>query len=98
MPANLRLVTDQPATELQKVGRRTDADYGRDAHKYLSPSQVGALIKASSSKRDALMISLAYHPGLRVSELISLEWSTIDLKAGTIVIRRAEGGISGAQH
>jgi hypothetical protein len=33
MPANLRLVTDQPATEMQKVGRKTDADYGREAHK-----------------------------------------------------------------
>jgi integrase len=97
MPANLRLVTDAPATELQKVGRKTDADYGRDAHKYLTATQVDALIKASS-KRDGLMISLAYHHGLRVSELISLEWSALDIKAGTIMIRRAKGGVSGAQH
>ena len=98
MPANLRLVTDHPATEMQKVGRKTDADYGRADHKYLSPSQVANLIKATSSKRDALMISLAYHHGLRVSELIALEWSAIDLKGGTIMIRRSKGGTSGAQH
>ena len=58
MPAKLRLVTDHPAAVLQKVGRKTDEDYGRDAHKYLKPSQVDALIKASS-KRDGLTISLA---------------------------------------
>jgi integrase len=97
MRTNLRLVSDRPATELQKVGRKTDADYGRDAHKYLTPSQVEALIKAAN-KRDALMINLAYHHGLRVSELIGLTWDAIDLKAGTIVIRRAKGGVSGAQH
>jgi integrase len=97
MPANLHLVSGDPGTELQKVGRKTDADYGRDAHKYLTPSQVEALIKAAS-KRDGLMISLAYHHGLRVSELIALTWDAIDLKAGTIVIRRAKGGIGGAQH
>jgi len=98
MRTNLRLVTDGPATEKQKVGRRTDADYGRDAHKYLSPSQVDDLIKSTSGKRDALMISLAYHHGLRVSELIALEWSAIDLKGGTISIRRSKGGVDGAQH
>src|SRR4051812_5055105 len=97
MQTNLRLVTDAPATEMQKVGRKSDADYGRDAQKYLTPDQVAKLVKASN-QRDGLMISLAYHHGLRVSELISLTWDAIDLKAGTIVIRRAKGGTSGAQH
>jgi integrase len=97
MHTNLRLVADAPATEMQKVGRKSDADYGRDAQKYLTPSQVETLIKASS-KRDGLMISLAYHHGLRVSELIALEWSAIDLKGGTVMIRRSKGGIGGAQH
>ena len=97
MRTNLRLVTDRPETEMQKVGRKRDTDYGRDAHKCLTASQVEALIKASS-KRDGLMISLANHHGMRVSELIALEWDAVDLKAGTIVIRRSKGGISGVQH
>lgn len=97
MRTNLRLVTDATAAEMQKVGRKTDSEYGRDAHKYLTPAQVEALIKAST-KRDALMISLAWHHALRVSELIGLTWDAIDLKAGTVVIRRSKGGISGAQH
>jgi hypothetical protein len=33
MRTNLRLVTDRPETEMQKVGRKSDADYGPDAHK-----------------------------------------------------------------
>jgi integrase len=81
---------------MQKVGRKSDADYGRDEHKYLTPSQVEALIQAST-KRDGLMISVAYHHGLRVSELIGLEWTAIDLKAGTITISRVKGGIGGQQ-
>ena len=96
MRRNLRLVKPAGETEMQKVGRKTDADYGRDAHKYLAPGQVEALVNVSS-KRDGLMISLAYHHGLRVSELIALQWDAIDLKAGTIVIRRAKGGIGGEQ-
>jgi integrase len=98
MRRNLRLVTDRPDTEMQKVGRKSDATYGRDAHKYLTPSQVEALIKAAGKLRDRLMISLAYHHGLRVSELIGLQWSAVDIRAGTIMIRRAKSGISGAQH
>jgi integrase len=98
MHTNLSLITNQPATEMQKVGRKTDADYGRDAQKYLTPSQVDCLIKSARSKRDTLMISLAYHHAFRVSELIGLEWSAVDLKGGTITIRRSKGGISGAQH
>jgi integrase len=96
MRRNLRLVTNDPATVLQKVGRKTDADYGRDAHKYLTPDQVASLIKASG-KRDGLMISLAYYHGMRVSELVTLEWSAVDLKAGTIVVRRLKGGIGNTQ-
>lgn len=42
-----------PANELQRVARRrkSDADYGRDGHKYLTPDQVGALIKAARKNR-----------------------------------------------
>jgi hypothetical protein len=60
MTAKLKLVRPVPATEMQRVGRKSDADYGRDGHKYLTPDQVKALIKAARENRhgprDALMI------------------------------------------
>jgi integrase len=79
--------------------RKTDAEYGRDERKYLRPTEVEALIRAAKDgrhgARDALMISLAYHHGLRVTELIELKWDAIDMKAGTINVSRKEGGIGG---
>jgi integrase len=94
---------------LQKVrrsrnpqGRLHDCDYGRKEAKYLSPGQVEALIAAAKDgrhgKRDALMISMAYHHALRVSELIHLEWHSIDLESGVIKIARKKNGIGGPQH
>jgi integrase len=38
------------------------------------------------------MISLAYHHGLRVSELVSLRWSDVDFKAGDVAVNRREKG------
>jgi integrase len=44
------------------------------------------------------MISMAYHHALRVTELIDLEWTAIDLKAGKIVVTRQKGGVGGEQN
>jgi integrase len=66
MAANLRLVGTAPNAVLQRVAprRKSDADYGRDGHRYLTPEQIARLVKAARSNRhgsrDALMISLAY--------------------------------------
>jgi len=109
MKSNLRLVEPQIETEKQRVslsrnphGRKLDADYGRADRKYLRPAEVEQLIRAAKDgrhgQRDALMISLAYHHGLRVAELVGLQWDAIDLKAGTIAIKRKKGGIDGVQH
>jgi integrase len=107
MRAKLKLVNAVPEAEMPTVGinpagRCTDADYGRADHKYLSPSQVQALIKAAKAgrwgARDALMISVAYHHALRVTELIKLQWDAVDLDGGTISVRRRKGGVSGQQH
>jgi integrase len=80
----------------ERVGRKKDADYGRNGHKYLTPDQVQALIKAARSgrhgNRDALMISLAWHHGLRVSELIALRWSDIDWKRADMAVTRLKNG------
>ncbi|HEY2534687.1 MAG TPA: tyrosine-type recombinase/integrase [Xanthobacteraceae bacterium] len=99
MAVNLHLVGTAPRIEKQRVaraGRKSDASYGRDGHKYLTPDQVEALVKAARSnrygQRDALMISLAWHHGLRASELIGLRWSAIDWKRADIAVTRLKNG------
>jgi len=86
MPANLKLVHARPNPILQRVGRKSDAELGREGHKYLTSEQVEALIRAARQnrhgQRDGLMISLAWHHGLRASELVGLRWSDNRLAAG----------------
>ena len=72
----------------------------RPSGESLSDEQVRQLIKAARGnrygQRDALMIELAWHHGLRASELCGLTWD--DVRSGrnpTIYIRRAKGGHSG---
>ena len=72
--------------------------------RYLTPPEMDKLIAAAKANgkgrqairkgRDALMILLAYRHGLRVSELVSLQWSAIDLTIGNIHIARKKNGIS----
>lgn len=71
----------------------------RRVREYLTPVEIDQLIAAAKSVgrhriRDATMILIAYRHGLRVSELISLRWSQIDLKQGLIHVVRCKNGIS----
>jgi type 1 fimbriae regulatory protein FimB len=108
MRVNLYVVGSENLPEMPKVkksaGRKSDEEYGREHRKHLTKAEVDALMKAAlknrHGKRDRLMIALAYNHGLRVSELCGkrgLEWSDIDLDAGTITITRRKGGVSGTQ-
>jgi type 1 fimbriae regulatory protein FimB/type 1 fimbriae regulatory protein FimE len=70
--------------------------------KHLEPSEVTALQKAARKSgryrlRDEAAVLLAYRHGLRASELVSLQWSQIDLKGATVTIARSKGGMS-TQH
>ena len=65
---------------------------------YLSPQEIDKLITAAKSigrhgLRDSSMILLAYRHGLRISELVTLKWSQIDLNQGYIHILRRKNGI-----
>ena len=65
---------------------------------HLSPLEVDKLITAAKSMgrhglRDSTMILLAYRHGLRISELVTLKWSQIDLEQGYIHILRRKNGI-----
>jgi type 1 fimbriae regulatory protein FimB/type 1 fimbriae regulatory protein FimE len=62
---------------------------------------VALLIKTARQNRyglrDALMISLTYHHGLRVSELIGMRWNAVDWKRGDIAVNRLKGSKSNRQ-
>ncbi|HEY6018970.1 MAG TPA: tyrosine-type recombinase/integrase [Candidatus Paceibacterota bacterium] len=67
------------------------------SREYLTPDEVAHLIEAArkagrNGRRDAMMISLAYRHGLRVSELVSLRWEQLDLGAGLLHVRRIKRG------
>lgn len=71
----------------------------RRSREYLTPSEIDGLMNAAKKvgrygQRDATMILLAYRHGLRVSELVSLKWSQIDLKQGLLNVIRLKNGIS----
>ena len=65
---------------------------------YLTPDEVERMITAARhaggrlAERDALLIMTAYRHGLRASELITLRWDQIDLKAGTVHVARLKHG------
>jgi integrase len=50
-----------------------------------------ALARGRYGHRDSTMILLAYRHGLRVSELVTLEWSQLDMKAGHVLVIRRKG-------
>src|SRR5258708_15869686 len=76
-----------------KEGRPVRVKRGRMV--ILSPQEMLALLKAAKnhSTRDWAMILLAYRHGLRASEFCGLKLADVDLKAGSISIRRLKGSL-----
>jgi type 1 fimbriae regulatory protein FimB/type 1 fimbriae regulatory protein FimE len=71
----------------------------RRSREYLTPDEVEKLLQASSKigrhgVRDRCLILLAYRHGLRVSELVSMRWDQIDLKAGLVHVARLKNGLA----
>lgn len=71
----------------------------RRVREYLTPAEIDALMIAAKQAgrhglRDATMILVAYRHGLRVSELVSLRWSQVDLKQGLLYVTRLKHGLS----
>jgi len=78
---------------------RKSKNIDKRPREHLAPTEIEKLMQAAKSIgrhkiRDATMILMAYRHGLRVSELISLKWSQIDLKQGLIYINRHKNGLS----
>lgn len=71
----------------------------RRSREHLSPKEVDKLINAARQigrhgYRDATMILMAYRHGLRISELVSIRWTQVDLKEGQLHVNRRKNGIN----
>lgn len=96
-PTSVRLVYTVLRTALEKA---IDLDYiprnpaakcvlpkqERKEIKPLDDAQATALIRAAAGTRIENMIPLALFTGLRISELLGLTWSAVDMDRGTITV------------
>lgn len=62
---------------------------------YLTPDELVKILRAARSRfsRDWAMLLLAYRHGLRASEVCNLRLADIDLKGGSIAVRRLKGSL-----
>ena len=91
----LHFVAPDSGLRTVTLRRRSNSEMGRD-REHLTEREVEGLIKAAKGNRhghrDATMILIGFRHGLRVSELCSLQWSSIEFETGTVYVRRAKGG------
>jgi site-specific recombinase XerD len=87
----LEFCMNKPPKKIKNIEKRS--------REYLTLKEVDKLIRESKKvgrygKRDSTMILIAYRHGLRVSELISLKWSQIDLQQGLFNVIRLKNGVN----
>lgn len=87
-----------PARKPGPPRRLTNEEYRDEEH--LDEDQVKAVIKAAGEvgrhrDRDRAMVLLAFHHGLRCTELVRMKWERVDLHKEDIWIVRVKGSKSG---
>src|SRR6266851_7020558 len=88
-------IHEQPT--VSRTGGRERGPQGE--RKYIRPDEFDAVLKAldrnsRTFERDYALLTIAYHHGTRLSELVGMQTSDVDWKAGTIYVRRLKGSIS----
>lgn len=54
------------------------------AQRIVSEVEIGLLVRAASSERDQALVQVAYAGGLRVSEIVSLTWTSVIEREGNV--------------
>jgi integrase len=62
---------------------------------YLTPDQVRSVLSAAQSTRFAPLFELLVNTGLRRGEALALQWSDVDLEAGTLRVRGTLARVAG---
>lgn len=89
-----------PAVRIPIDNKNARQARGKRSHiTFLTTYETLAVLKAARehATRDWAMILLAYRHGLRASEVCALKLTDIDLKAGSISIRRLKGSLQTVQ-
>lgn len=81
------LIPSNPLTGF-RVKRRATVEEKEEVDPF-SPAEVQAILQACDLEQVRNYVQFAIATGLRTSELIALCWSDVDLKAGTVAVRRA---------
>lgn len=84
---NDELIASNPLTGF-RVKRRATVEEPEEVDPF-SPEEVRAILAACDLDQIRNYVQFAVASGLRTSELIALCWSDVDLKAGTVRVRRA---------
>jgi type 1 fimbriae regulatory protein FimB/type 1 fimbriae regulatory protein FimE len=71
----------------------------RRSREYFTAEEVDGLIRAARrqgryGQRNATLILLMYRHGLRVAEVVRLQWDMLDLKAALLHVRRVKHGLA----
>lgn len=71
----------------------------RRSREYLTAEEVDLLMRAARrqgryGQRNATLILLMYRHGLRVAEVVRLQWDMLDLKVALLHVRRVKNGIA----
>jgi type 1 fimbriae regulatory protein FimB/type 1 fimbriae regulatory protein FimE len=87
-----------PSSENETVAasRPSKRTGGERRRGYLTEAEVEKLCAAARARgrwghRDATMILMAFRHGLRVSELVAMRWSQVDIAAGRLQVIRRKG-------
>ena len=86
-------------TPSPSIPPRRTSNLLRRSREYLTPDEVNKILDAAGKvgrhgARDRTLILLAYRHGLRVSELVTMRWEQIDLKAGLVHVSRLKNGLA----
>ena len=95
--------TSAPARVNGNVPPRRRKNSEVRTREHLFPHEVEALKQACAKcsrypARDKTLITVAYTHGLRVSELVALQWSQVDFANGTLAVSRLKGGNPATHH
>ena len=85
--------------ETPRKGVTHGARLTRSKRVHLTPEELIAILKTARSRsaRDWAMILLAYLHGLRASEVCDLKIADVELKAGSLSVRRLKGSLHTVQ-